>query len=81
MEKSNSKDIQITVETSIFQRRERIITIKLKTPKGYFEIGEFLSQFGKFESVEGFFETLVRNGADVYLENAQAAIGKIEKAA
>jgi hypothetical protein len=70
--------VQVSVETTTFQRREKIITIKLRAPKDHFAVGELLSKFSKFESVERFFEILIRSGAETYLENARKAISKIE---
>lgn len=73
-----TKELSVTVETTIFQRRERIITIKIKAPRDYFSAGEFLSQYGKFKTIEGFFESLVRDGSDAYLSDAREAIARIE---
>lgn len=78
MENIETKTIQVSVDTTTFQRREKIITVKLKAPKDHFAVGELLSKFSKFESIESFFETLVRTGADTYLENARRAIARIE---
>lgn len=78
MENIDTKPIEVSVETTTFQRRDKIITIKLKAPKDFFAVGEMLSKFSKFESIETYFETLMRSGADTYLENARKAISKIE---
>ena len=75
---TDTKTIQVSVDTTMFQRRDKIITVKLKAPKDFFAVGELLSQFSKFETIETFFETLVRNGADTYLENAKKAIAKVD---
>lgn len=78
MDKNEQDAVQVSVETTMFQRREKIITVKLKAPKDHFAVGELLSKFSKFESIESFFETLMRTGADTYLENARRAIARIE---
>jgi hypothetical protein len=78
MEHTDLNSIQVSVETTTFQRRDRIITVKLKAPKDFFAVADLLSQFGKFENVESYFEGLVRTGAGSYLEKAKDAISKIE---
>lgn len=78
MENADTKTIQVSVDTTTFQRRDKIITVKLKAPKDHFSVGELLSKYSKFESIETFFEALVRSGADAYLEKAHRAISKID---
>ena len=78
MENADTKTIQVSVDTTTFQRREKIITVKLKAPKDHFSVGELLSKYSKFESIETFFEALIRSGAEAYLEKAHKAISKID---
>lgn len=78
MENTEQEAVQVSVETTTFQRREKIITIKLKAPKDHFAIGELLSRFSKFDSIERYLEILTRSGAETYLENARKTISKIE---
>ncbi len=78
MEQTEANPVAVSVETTTFQRRDKIITVKLRAPKDFFAVGDLLSQYGKFESVESYFKALIRTGADKYLEKAREAIAKIE---
>ena len=78
MDSNESNNIEVSVDTTMFQRKEKIITVKLRVKKDFFAVGELLSQFSKFETVENYFETLMKNGARTYLDNAKKAIARVD---
>ena len=78
METKSTIELSVTVKASVFQNRDRMITIKIKGTKNPFSIAEQLSQLGKYQAIEAYFERLVRAGAEDYALKAEKAILSIE---